>query len=127
MMEEFIHVLVALVIAAVDIAMIGIITIGSALTFWRVADRIIHRQALASKVRDIWLHFAACLLLALEFALAADLIETVLAPSWEEVRQLGAIAVIRIALGYFLGRDINEITEQEEEQEQAQEQIARAE
>src|SRR5262245_19139800 len=118
-MEGWIHQFATSVAAAIDVAMVAIIALGAVHAIWRVVDRVIHRQALASHVRDIWLHFAAWLLLALEFALAADLIETVLAPIWEEIRELGAIAVIRIALGYFLGRDISEISEQEEEQEQA--------
>ena len=93
--------------------MVAIIAVGSVHTLWRVGDRLFRREALATAVREIWLHFAAWILLALEFALAADLIETVVAPSWEEIGQLGAIAVIRIALGYFLGRDIAEIREPE--------------
>lgn len=110
-MEEWIRQFAILVAAAIDVAMIAIIALGAIHTLWRVIDRIVRRQALAPAVREIWLQFAAWILLALEFALAADLIETVIAPSWEEIRQLGAIAVIRIALGYFLGRDIAEIRE----------------
>jgi uncharacterized membrane protein len=67
------------------------------------------RQALAPAVREIWLHYAAWILLALEFALAADIIRTVVRPDWNEIGQLGAIAAIRIALSYFLGRDIEEV------------------
>ncbi len=116
MMEEWIQQFAFAVAAAIDLAMVAILAIGAGHTVWRVADRIFHRKALASHVRNIWLHFASWILLALEFALAADLIETVIAPSWEEIKQLGAIAIIRIALGYFLGRDISEISELEEEQ-----------
>ena len=68
-------------------------------------------EGLAPGIHDIWLHYAAWILLALEFALAADLIDTVVAPSWEEIGQLAAIAGIRIALGYFLGRDVGEYRE----------------
>jgi uncharacterized membrane protein len=45
-------------------------------------------------------------------ALAADLIETVIAPTWQQIGRLGAIAVIRIALGYFLGKDIAQYREE---------------
>ena len=113
MMEEWIVPLARTVAAIIDLAMIVIIAVGSIYTVWRVGERIVRREALAAAVRGIWLHFAAWILLALEFALAADLIETVIAPSWEEIGQLGAIAVIRIALGYFLGRDIAEVSEGE--------------
>lgn len=107
-MEEWIRGFAAIVSGVIDLAMIAIVVLGTAHTLWRVADGVIHRQALAVGVREIWLHYAAWIVLALEFALAADLIETVVAPSWEQIGQLGAIGAIRIALGYFLGKDIAE-------------------
>ncbi len=48
------------------------------------------------------------LALALEFQLAADIISTAVAPSWQEIGKLGAIAVIRTALNYFLTREIEQ-------------------
>jgi uncharacterized membrane protein len=59
--------------------------------------------------RRTWLRFAAWILLSLEFALGADIIRTAIAPSWEDIGKLGAIAAIRTFLGYFLGRDIETI------------------
>lgn len=111
MMDDWIIQLATTITAIIDLAMIIIIAFGMVHTLWRVGIRIVQGRALATAVREIWLHFAAWILLALEFALAADLIETVIAPSWEDIGQLGAIAVIRIALGYFLGRDIEEVGE----------------
>jgi hypothetical protein len=43
------------------------------------------------------------------FQLAADIIETSIAPSWQEVGQLGAITVIRTFLNFFLERDLAEL------------------
>ena len=108
MMEERIRDFAAIVSALIDLAMIVVIVIGTALAFFRITDRAIRRKALATAAREIWLHYAGWIVLALEFALAADLIDTVIAPSWEQIGQLGAIATIRIALGFFLGKDIDE-------------------
>ena len=58
--------------------------------------------------RRAWLGFAGWILLALEFALGADLIRTAIAPTWDSIGMLGAIAVIRTILGFFLGRDLEE-------------------
>jgi hypothetical protein len=44
---------------------------------------------------------------ALEFQLAADIIGTAIAPSWEQIAQLAAIALIRTFLSYFLNREIS--------------------
>jgi uncharacterized membrane protein len=46
--------------------------------------------------------FARHLALALEFQLAADILSTAIAPSWDRIGKLAAIAVIRTALNYFL-------------------------
>lgn len=57
--------------------------------------------------------FLQTLIFALEFLLAADILLTAVAPSWNEIGQLGAIAAIRIALNYFLTREMKDIEKQE--------------
>jgi uncharacterized membrane protein len=57
---------------------------------------------------QIRLSLSRFLALALEFQLAADLLGTVVRPSWEQLGQLGAIAAIRTFLNYFLAREIKE-------------------
>ena len=47
------------------------------------------------------------LALALEFELAADILRTAVAPSWNEIGQLAAIVVLRTALNYFLQQEID--------------------
>jgi uncharacterized membrane protein len=56
--------------------------------------------------KAIWLRFAASILLALEFALGADIARTSIAPSWDDIGQLAAIAAIRTVLNLFLERDL---------------------
>ena len=46
--------------------------------------------------------FARYLSLALEFQLGADILSTAVAPSWDQIGKLAAIAVIRTGLNYFL-------------------------
>jgi uncharacterized membrane protein len=58
--------------------------------------------------RDVWLRYGRWLVAGLTFQLAADIIETSIRTSWESITQLGAIAVIRTFLNYFLERDLNE-------------------
>jgi uncharacterized membrane protein len=52
------------------------------------------------------------LALALEFQLAADILETGIAPEWAKIGQLAAIAAIRTALNYFLSRELADEREQ---------------
>ena len=56
----------------------------------------------------IRLTLARHLALALEFQLGADILTTAVAPSWDQIGKLGAIAVIRTALNYFLTREMRE-------------------
>jgi uncharacterized membrane protein len=56
--------------------------------------------------REVWVRFASWIVLSLEFALAADIVRTAIAPTWDDIGRLGAIAVIRTGLNYFLEKDM---------------------
>ena len=69
------------------------------------------RSLLARKPADfnaIRLVLARYLAMALEFQLGADILSTAVAPSWNEIGKLGAVAVIRTALNYFLSKEMEE-------------------
>ena len=57
---------------------------------------------------DVRQTLARYLALALELQLGADILSTAIAPSWDQIGKLGAIAVIRTGLNYFLIREIRE-------------------
>jgi len=65
--------------------------------------------------REIWLRYARWLVAGLTFQLAADIIETSVAPDWDDIGRLAAIAVIRTFLNYFLERDLGEVRERQHE------------
>lgn len=54
------------------------------------------------------LAFARYLAMALEFQLAADILSTAVAPSWEQLGKLATVAVIRTGLNFFLMREMRE-------------------
>jgi uncharacterized membrane protein len=54
----------------------------------------------------VWRRYGVWLLLGLEFELASDIIDTVISPDWMDIAKLGAIAVIRTFLNYFLEKDL---------------------
>lgn len=51
------------------------------------------------------------LVVALEFQLAADIVSSIISPTNEHLIQLGAVAVIRTFLNYFLNKELNEEVE----------------
>ena len=57
---------------------------------------------------------ARFLALGLDFQLASDILRTAVAPSFEEIGKLAAIAAIRTLLNYFLSQEMK--SEQREEQ-----------
>jgi uncharacterized membrane protein len=49
---------------------------------------------------------ARYLALALEFELGADILGTAISPSWDQIGKLGAVAVIRTGLNFFLSMEM---------------------
>ena len=56
--------------------------------------------------KGIFVRLGVWLLLGLQFALAADIVRSVISPTWNG--QLAAIAVIRTFLNHFLEKDLDE-------------------
>lgn len=55
----------------------------------------------------IRLELGRWLALALEFELAADILRTAIAPTWNDIGQLAAIIVLRTVLNFFLQQEID--------------------
>ena len=74
---------------------------------WRslrlLLDRVEDRDADRRAVR---LRLGRGLALALELLLAADILQTAIAPTWDDIGKLAAVAAIRTALNYFLEREV---------------------
>ena len=83
-----------------------VVTFGAMQAISLVAVAIWQGDADSPRGREIWLRFATWILLALEFALAADLVRTAVAPTWDDISKLAVIATIRTMLNYFLATDI---------------------
>jgi uncharacterized membrane protein len=75
--------------------------------------RLMFSSPTGHEKRAVWLRFARWLVAALTFQLAADIIETSIAPNWDDVGRLAVIAVIRTLLNYFLERDLEDIRDRE--------------
>ncbi len=88
-----------------------IVAIGGIETAAASVSHFFSKESTSWHRRQVWLRFASWILLALEFALGADVVRTAVAPSWDDIGKLGAIAAIRTALSYFLERDIKEAVE----------------
>lgn len=86
-----------------------IIAIAAAEATWRALAMFFVRPAAPDDAKEsIRLRLARWLAVALEFELAADILRTAIAPSWDEIGKLAAIAALRTLLNYFLQREIEQ-------------------
>ncbi len=74
---------------------------------------MLNRSATLVAKRALWLDFARWLIAGLTFQLAADIVETAIAPSWDDLGKFAAIAAIRTLLSYFLDRDLDTIDQRQ--------------
>jgi len=100
-----------------DILYITIGTFGVAIIAWGVVltvFRLLKLEFTRFKHKSIYREresvrhqFASYLLLALEFLIAADIIATVIHPTFEEIAILASIVVIRTVISYFLEKEVS--------------------
>jgi uncharacterized membrane protein len=93
---------------AAEMTAVVIVAVGTIEAAIRVAGIIARPTATHGARKELWRRFGMWLLLALEFELAADIVRSVLSPTWQEIGELGAIAVIRTFLNFFLEKDLEE-------------------
>lgn len=93
------------VAAVAEVAGVAVIAIAIARTLFHYVLALV-RQTDRADSQLIRIDLGRSLALALEFQLAADILNTAVAPSWEEIGKLAAIAAIRTGLNYFLQREI---------------------
>ena len=108
MIEVYFRELAGAVALAIEAAVVLVVAIGAAEAMYNTGKLVLGGKLSNEGRRDIWLRFAIWILLALEFALASDIIRTAIAPSWDDVGKLGAIAAIRTGLNWFLAKDSEE-------------------
>jgi len=63
-------------------------------------------DALNDQKEAVRLRLGHWLTVAIEFELAADILRTAVAPTWNDIGQLAAIVVLRTVLNYFLQQEI---------------------
>jgi uncharacterized membrane protein len=113
-MKEWLAAATEASVVAIDAMALAIVVWGTLEAFVRVV-RGLFAPPPGPERRETWLRYARWLVAALTFQLAADIVETSITTSWEAIARVGAIAVIRTGLNYFLERDLAEIGERREE------------
>jgi len=100
-------------ITVIDLMALLVIAAGTVQASVTAVPALFGRSSDARR-RALWLRYAHTLVAGLTLQLAADIIETATTESWAAVGKIGAIAVIRTFLNYFLERDLTDVHEREQ-------------
>ncbi len=112
-MAEWLVAATRVVALAIDAMALTIIAVGTLEAFFSTLRLVLRRSATNAEKRRVWLSLARWLVAGLTFQLAADIVATSIAPTWDEIGRLAAIAAIRTFLNFFLDRDVEEIRERQ--------------
>ena len=103
--EDLLRDWVDLLVRLVEAAGAVIIFVGAVLAAAAFVRAAVVSRSTSEFVR-VRLRLGRYLALGLEFQLASDILSTAVAPTFEEIGKLAAIAAIRTLLNYFLGKEI---------------------
>ena len=100
--------------AIIDVVSFSLNIIGALITIWGILlslaaflrKEVLNRKEAVQLNDAIRIKLGSYLVLALEFFIAADIVKTIITPTWQSLGILGAIVVIRTVLSYFLTRDM---------------------
>jgi len=107
-MEELIHQVEGWIALGLESIAVIVVLIGSLDAAGRLVIGLLRQSTTHGDGKAVWRRYGMWLLLALEFELAADIVTSVIAPTWQDLGELAAIALIRTFLNYFLEKDVSE-------------------
>lgn len=105
MAEELLGDIVDLVVPIVEAFGVAVITYGAVTAFVQLVAGVLRGDGMDS-ISRARLQLGRLLVVGLEFQLAADILRSAVAPGFDEIGQLAAIAAIRTALNFFLEREL---------------------
>jgi uncharacterized membrane protein len=111
-MHELVKQLAELVSLWIEFIAIVVVTMGTVEAVV-AAVRLAFAKRSDSARREAMLNYARWLATGLTFQLAGDIVHTAVAPTWDDIGRLAAIAVIRTFLTFFLERDIKDWRQQQ--------------
>ncbi len=105
-LSNLIHTINSVVVNICHLLAMLVITIGIGKALIIYLKNILSRTDTRRAIRTSRLELGHAFSLGLGFLIGASILNTTLAPSWNEIGQLGAIIAIRTALNYFLLKEI---------------------
>ena len=108
-LEPWLKLLVSYLAAGAEIAAAVVIGVGILhAVWWYVRRQFTASSAQVNYTESIRLRLGRVLALGLEFTVASDILRTAVAPSRQDILNLGAIVMLRTLLNFFLEREIRQ-------------------
>lgn len=104
-MKEIAEIITKHLSSVVEILAAFVIAISLLKFIYRYISNLFRRDE-GTVNQKIRIQFGSSLALTLELLLGADILATAIAPTWNDIGKLAAIAVLRTALNYFLEREL---------------------
>lgn len=108
-MEEILNIIAQ----GISIFSIAVIIYGTLVAFVAIVRNEFSKDKYKG-IRTIRAEFGSYLLLGLELLIGADIIRTIVEPSYEELIVLAGIVVVRTVMSVFLNREIKELENDKE-------------
>lgn len=104
-MEVIIRNIAHFISSVIEVIAIIVISIGVLRLIITYIDTFFHHKQHHNNAM-MRIKFGSSLTLALELLLAADILATAVAPTWDDIGKLAAIATIRTGLNFFLEKEM---------------------
>jgi uncharacterized membrane protein len=104
-MKEFAEVMTKYLSSIVEILAAFVVTVALIKFLYKYLKHLLNPNDGITN-QTIRINFGSALTVALELLLAADILTTAIAPTWDDIGKLASIAVLRTALNYFLEREL---------------------
>ena len=104
-MEEIAKHVTVYISHALEIASAVVIAAGLVKLIFTYLHTIARNQNSVSSI-DLRVNFGSAVAVSLELLLGADVLATAVAPSWDDIGKLAAIATLRTALNFFLEKEL---------------------
>lgn len=108
------------IIAILNICSIGILIVGIVLVLFKLLIGLMSRKTMQNVILVMQIQrklLASYILLSLEVLVVADIIESVIKPTWTDILKLALIIIIRTVISYFLNQEIEDKENKEEERQ----------
>ncbi|HEY9724850.1 MAG TPA: DUF1622 domain-containing protein [Chroococcales cyanobacterium] len=108
-LESWLKIIVGYLAAGAEIAAAIVIGLGIIRGIWDYLRQLLSRSRKhVDATEAIRLKLGRVLALGLEFTVASDILRTAVAPTRQDILNLGAIVLLRTLLNYFLEREIQQ-------------------